>query len=159
MAVIDPNLLFWPLALANFLGVVVCALLGVRRIRRRDLRGHRRFMIGAGGLVGLFLLSYVLKVIFLGKELRELWTATARTALYVHETAILVMLVAGGVAGYRAWRFRHTLGSGPLPDPVEESRRGRLWHRRAGWTAVVASMGAFVTAAVWLSARFASMAP
>ncbi len=159
MADIDPKLLFWTAALANFLGVVACALLGVRRIRRRDVRGHRRFMISAGGLVGLFLVSYVVKTVFLGKEQRELWTATAKTALYVHETAILVMLIAGGVAGYRAWRFRHTLGSGPLPDPVEESRRGRLWHRRAGRTAVVASMAAFVTAAVWLSAMYARGTP
>jgi len=156
--VIDPKLIFWTLALANLLGVVVCALLGVRRIRRRDVRGHRRFMTSAGGLVGLFLLSYVMKVIVLGKEHRELWTPTARTALYVHETAILVMLVAAGVAAYRAWRFRHTLGSGPLLDPVEESRRGRLWHRRAGWTAVVVSVAALVTAAVWLSEMYASAA-
>jgi uncharacterized membrane protein YozB (DUF420 family) len=150
MPVPDANLLFWAASLANLGLVVVCGVQGVKRIRHRDVRGHRRMMITASGLVFLFLFSYVLKVMFLGREDREVWTQAARTALYLHETAVLVMLVAGSVAVYRALRFRHTLGD-ELSDPVEASRHGRLVHRRAGRTAVVASIAAFVTAAFWLA--------
>jgi hypothetical protein len=107
-------------------------------------------MITASSLVFLFLFSYVLKVVLLGREDREAWTQAAKTALDLHETAVLVMLVAGAVAVYRASRFRHTLGD-ELSDPVEASRRGRLAHRRAGRTAVVASVAAFITAACWLA--------
>ena len=151
MSLPDSNLLFWAASLANLGMVVFCATQGVRRIRARDVRGHRRLMITASSLVFLFLFSYVLKVVFLGKEQRETWSEATKIVLYLHETAVFVMLVAGAVAGYRAWCFRHTLGDGPLSDPVEASRRQRLSHRRAGRTAVVASVAAFVTAAFWLA--------
>jgi hypothetical protein len=66
--------------------------------------------------------------------------------LYVHEACIAVMLSAGAVAGLRAWRLRRTrnatLDPGDPPAPASLAR----WHRRAGWTAVVAAAGGLVTA-------------
>jgi uncharacterized membrane protein YozB (DUF420 family) len=155
---LDPGLAYWTWALANFAGVVACALLGVRGIRRRDVRTHRRFMLAAGGLIGLFLGSYGLKLIFLGREDLGFWSTPALAILRVHETCILVMLVAGATAGYRAWRFRRTLLPGPLLPPPEATRRGRLGHRRAGWTAVVASLCALATAAAVLAGMYARAA-
>jgi len=152
---LDPKLAYWTWALANFAGVVACAGLGVRGIRRRDVRTHRRCMLAAAGLVGLFLASYVLKVIFLGREDLGLWSAPAVAVLRAHETCILLMLVAGATAGTRAWRFRRSLPAGPLLPPSEVTRRGRLAHRRAGWTAVVASGLALATAAVVLAGMYA----
>ncbi len=152
---LDPTLAYWSWALANFAGVVACAGFGVRGIRRRDVRTHRRWMLASAGLVGLFLASYVLKVIFLGREDLGLWSAPALALLRVHETCIFVMLVAGATAGTRAWRFRRSLPAGPLPLASEATRRGRLAHRRAGRTAVVASLLALATAVLTLAGMYA----
>ena len=50
MPLADPNLLFWAASLANLALVVGFALQGVRRIRQRDVRGHRRLMVTASSL-------------------------------------------------------------------------------------------------------------
>jgi arylsulfatase A-like enzyme len=63
------------------------------------------------------------------------------------------MLVGGAVAGYRAWRFRPRLG--PALELPPEPLPGRLWHRRAGWTALVGALFAFLTAAGVLAGMFA----
>jgi uncharacterized membrane protein YozB (DUF420 family) len=152
---LDPTLAYWSWALANFAGVVACAGLGVRGIRRRDVRTHRRYMLASAVLVGLFLLSYVVKVIFLGREDLGLWSAPSRAVLRIHETCIFVMLVAGATAGTRAWRFRRSLPTGLLPPPSEATQRGRLAHRRAGRVAVVASVLALATAALTLASMYA----
>ena len=142
----DPNVLYWAGALTNFLAVVVFAMLGVRRVRGRDVDTHQRRMLTAASLVGLFLVSYLFKVRFLGREDLDLWSSSRVAVLYIHETCIAVMLLAGITAGVLAWRFRRSLPAGPLQPPAASARRGRLWHRRAGWTALVASVLAFVTA-------------
>ena len=142
---VDPKVLYWTGALVNFFAVVVLASFGVRRIRARAVRSHRRLMLTAAGLIGLFLVSYVLKVSFLGGEDLDLWSTGRVTLLYVHETCILVMLLAGITAGYRAYRFRRSLPAAPLLPPEDSASEERRWHRRAGWTAVVASVLAFVT--------------
>jgi uncharacterized membrane protein YozB (DUF420 family) len=152
---LDPKLAYWTWALANFAGIVACAGLGVRGIRRRDVRTHRRCMLAATALVGLFLGSYVLKVIFLGREDLGPWSAPALAVLRAHEACIFVMLVAGATAGTRAWRFCRSLPAGAPAPPSEATRRGRLAHRRAGWTAVVASGLALATAVVVLAGMYA----
>jgi putative membrane protein len=148
----DPKLLYWTGALVN-LGVIVgCVVQGVRAIRRGDVRRHRGRMLTGAALVGLFLVSYVLKVAVLGKEDRSLWTAFDYGVLYVHELCIAAMLLAGGVALLRAWRFRAALAPGPsLPaGPLP----GAASHRRAGRIAVAAAVLGFVTAAGVLARMF-----
>jgi uncharacterized membrane protein YozB (DUF420 family) len=148
----DPKLAFWCVALVD-LGVVVgCAMLGVRAIRRGNVRVHRRCMLTAAVLVGAFLAAYLLKVALLGREDRSLWTRLDHTVLYVHESCVAAMLVGGAYAGWRASRFRAHLGrslslpSRPLP--------GRLRHRSAGWVAVVGAALAFATAGGVLAGMF-----
>ena len=106
----DPKLLYWSAALANLGVLLVCAVMGVRRVRRGDVAGHRRMMLTCAALVGLFLASYAFKVAVLGKEDRSLWTALDYGVLYVHELCISAMLLAGGLAVMRARRFRNSLG-------------------------------------------------
>ena len=142
----DAKLVFWTLALVNLAVMVGCTLVGVRRIRAKDVRGHRRMMLTAASLVVLFLVAYGIKVVTLGHEDKSRWTSLDYTVLYVHETCIAVMLLAGGYAGYRALRFRRSLPEGDLP-PAERRLADRRDHRRAGWAAAVASALAFVTAA------------
>ena len=149
----DPKLLYWTGAFVNLGVIVYCVLRGVAAIRRGEVRRHRRLMLTGAGLIGLFLASYVVKVVALGKEDRSLWTPLDYGILYVHELCIAAMLLAGGVALFRAWRFRRALGPdlvlppGPLP--------GGASHRRAGKLAVVGALLGFVTAAGVLVGMFA----
>jgi uncharacterized membrane protein YozB (DUF420 family) len=131
----DPKLLFWTAALVNMLAIVVLATVGVRRARRREIAGHRRLMLAASGLVGLFLLAYVLKVAALGREALELWEPHFVWALRFHETCVLGMVVGGGRALWLGERsgFR---------DPA----RARA-HRLAGRTAAVSALLGVASAA------------
>jgi uncharacterized membrane protein YozB (DUF420 family) len=146
----DPKVLFWTGALGLMAGVVAVAVAGVRRRRRGDLPGHRRAMLAAAALVGIFLAAYVLKVALLGHERVAEWSERDRLILRVHESCIAVMLAAGSVAGFRAWRLRRTRNATLDPaDPPAPAALAR-WHRRAGWTAVVAAAAGWVTALLML---------
>ena len=142
----DPKTLFWTGALALMAAVVGAAVAGVLRRRRGDIAGHRRAMLGASALVAAFLVAYLVKVAFLGHEQVAEWSEAERRVLYVHESCIAVMLVAGAVAGLRAWRLRRTRNATHDPgDPPAPASLAR-WHRRAGWTAVVAAAAGWLTA-------------
>ena len=151
---LDPKLVYWTGALANLLVIVVCAAVAVARIRRGDVRGHKRLMLTASSLVVLFLVSFVLKGRILGAEDVAAWSTFHRNVLRTHETFVLAMLLGGAYAGSRAWRFRRTLGLGPLQPPTDASRRDRSRHRIGGWIAVVGSALGFATAAVVLAGMF-----
>ena len=92
----DPKLLFWTGALANMVVIVALAAAAVRARRRGDIRRHRRGMLAAAALVGLFLLSYALKLVWLGREEIERWSVTDVWILRIHELCVLAMLFAGG---------------------------------------------------------------
>jgi uncharacterized membrane protein YozB (DUF420 family) len=154
----DPKLLYWTGALINLIVIVTCALIAVRRIRRRDVRGHRRMMLCAATLVTLFLLSYVLKRVLLGAEDRGSWAWHDLALLYVHEFCIAVMLVGGVRAAFCARRLRAQLGDElQLPrDP--RSLAGASAHRIAGRAAVIAGLLALLTAAGVLAGMYARSA-
>lgn len=148
---LDPGLAFWTLALADLAAVAGCAAAGVRRIRRGDVAGHRRMMLGAAALVALFLVAYASKLAWLGHEDLAAWSPADRRVLYVHELCVAVMLASGGYAGWRAWRFRRRI------EPTLERRsprRERVHHRRAGWVAVVASGLGLATALAILAGMY-----
>ena len=151
---IDPKLAYWTWALANFLVIVVCAAVAVARIRRGDVRAHKRLMLTASSLVVLFLVSFVLKGRVLGGEDVAAWSTFHRTVLRTHEAFVLTMLVGGAYAGSRAWRFRRTLAPGPLQPSSDASRRDRARHRVGGWVAIIGSALGFATAAVVLAGMF-----
>lgn len=149
----DPKLLYWSGALLNLGVMLVCISVGVRRVRRGDVAGHRRMMLTSAALVAFFFVSYGFKVGLLGKEDRSQWSGLDFAVLYVHELCITVMLLAGGWAAFRAWRFRDRLGPGlALPS---EPLPGAAVHRRAGRVAAVGALLAFVTAAGVLAGMFA----
>jgi uncharacterized membrane protein YozB (DUF420 family) len=146
----DAKLLFWTGALVLMGAVVAFAITGVRRRRRGDLAGHRRAMLSASALVALFLLGYVAKVAWLGHEQPAAWAGGDRLVLRVHELCVFTMLAAGGVAGARAFRLRATCNATRDPaDPPAPEALAR-WHRRAGWTAVVAAAAGWLTACLVL---------
>jgi uncharacterized membrane protein YozB (DUF420 family) len=151
---VDPKLWFWTLAFLNMGAVVALAARGVRAIRAGDVVRHRRSMLLSGGLVVAFLLSYVLKRGLLGGEDLAVWSEAARINLWVHESFVALMLLAGIgalVLGRRLARTRRVSGrpEDPLPSPAALRR-----HRRFGWTAVVASVFGLVTACGILAGMF-----
>jgi putative membrane protein len=147
---VTPNLVYWTAALANLAVIVGCGSRGVRAIRRGEVRTHRRMMLVSTALVALFLVSYLLKVAWLGKEDRSAWTALDHAILYTHEMCIAAMLVAGGIALFRALRFQAQLLPGWSIPLGRDALPGGEQHRRAGRIAVWSGVLAFVTAiGVW----------
>jgi len=147
---VNANLVYWTGALADLAVIVWCGARGVRAIRRGEVRTHRRMMLVSTALVALFLVSYLLKVAWLGKEDRSAWTALDHAILYTHETCIAAMLVAGGIALFRALRFQARLRPGWSIPPGRDALPGSDQHRRAGAVAKWSGALAFVTAiGVW----------
>jgi uncharacterized membrane protein YozB (DUF420 family) len=135
--------------------IVALAVRGVRAIRAGNVAAHRRAMTLAGVLVGAFLGSYVVKRLALGPEDLDTWSAVARTNLYVHESFVVTMLLAGGAAlviGRRIARTRRVTGRAEDPAPGADVLRR---HRRFGWLAVVCSGLGLVTACGILAGMFA----
>ena len=98
----------------------------------------------------LFLVSYLAKVVLLGKEDRSGWTGLDHAILGTHELCIAVMLCAGGFALYRGWRFQATLRPDWVIPAGADALPGRAQHRRAGTIAKWSGVLAFVTAiGVW----------
>jgi uncharacterized membrane protein YozB (DUF420 family) len=151
---VDAKLVFWCAALANLGAIMGFAATGVMAVRRGDVRTHRRRMLTAAALVGLFLVSYLIKLAVLGREDRSQWTSLDRGVLYVHETFVAAMLLGGGYAAWRAWRFRARLGPA-FVLPRDGALPGGAPHRRAGWVSVVGAALAFATAGGVLAGMFA----
>ena len=147
----DGKLLFWCAALLN-MGVMFGLMAnGVRQVRRGNLVAHRRSMIAAACLVAAFLTGYLLKATLLGKEDFSLWSQAAVWNLRFHETCVLFMLLAGGLALFRGRRLRATRNfSKERDDPTAPESLVRS-HTRAGWTAVGSATLGLLTAAIVLA--------
>ena len=147
----EAKLLYWAGAFVNLALIVTLALRGLRQVRRGDVAAHRRSMLAGALLVGAFLVSYVLKLIWLGREDLSLWSRFHVYNLRFHETCILLMLLAGGLAltRARAMRGRRQRTRDPA-DSLAPASTVR-WHRNAGRTAVLASIVALLTAAAILA--------
>jgi len=151
---LDAKLWFWTLALVNMAAVVALATRGVRAIRRNDVAVHRRSMTVAAALVALFLGSYVAKRSVLGSEDLAVWSVAARINLYVHESFVFTLLIAGATAlvlGRRLARTRRVSGRAEDPAPTAAQLRR---HRRFGWVAVTTSALGLLTAYGILAGMF-----
>ena len=150
----DPKLLYWSIAFANMAAIIAFAATGIRALRRGELALHRRRMTTAAWLVGAFLVSYLCKRLWAGSEDLALWSAVARGNLYVHESLVTTMLVAGATAltlGRRLARTRRVTGRAedPVPSAAQLQR-----HRRFGWAAVTAAALGLLTAYGILAGMF-----
>jgi len=146
------NLTYWTLAFADLVCVLLLALSGVSRIRGGDVAGHRTQMLWASGFVGLFLGSYPVKLMFLGRERLAEWEPMNVTLLRVHESFILLMVLAAALAFWNARILRlQDARDGSASSLAEAKVPGRIrLHRRCGRLAVFAAAGALITSAVVL---------
>ncbi len=148
----DPKLIYWTGAWLNMLAIVALAVFGVCRIRQHQVAPHHRRMLTAAWLVAGFLVSYGLKLRFLGREALDTWDPWYVNVLRVHELCVLSLVVAGATALYLAVRLRLRVardGFEGVYDTAQIPARRRL-HRRAGWTALVAAILGILTASVVL---------
>jgi len=150
----DPKLIFWTCALVN-LGVLCgFALFGVRYARRGEIARHRRAMKIASLLIAAFIGSYVLKVVFLGREDMSVWIPLDVWVLRIHELFVLQMLIGGSIAWMQGRKLAGTrLVTHDSTDPTPDAQTVRI-HRLAGRTAVVGSVFAFLLAISILAGMF-----
>lgn len=150
----DPKLLFWTGAFANMGVIVGFAAWGVAARRRGAMALHRRNMLIGVGLVLLFVLSYLIKLLLLGREDRSAWSSGDVWTLWIHELCVLAMLIAGGVAAWRGRKLATTRNNTLSPqDPPAPAGLAR-GHRLAGWAAVIAVLLAFLTASLVLAGMY-----
>jgi uncharacterized membrane protein YozB (DUF420 family) len=127
---------------------VLCgfALFGVRFARRGEIARHQRAMKIASSLVVLFLVSYVVKLLILGRENMAIWATVDVWILRIHEVFVFQMIVAGSVAWIQSRKLLHTkLVTHEPADPAPDSRVVRI-HRIAGRTAVIGAVLGWVMA-------------
>ena len=142
----DPKILFWTAATADLGAVCLIAVHGVRHARRGEIARHKRSMKIAALLVVAFLVSYLVKVQFLGREDMSAWTTLDLWVLRIHELFVTQMLIGGVVAWVQGRKLLPTrLVTHNPKDPVPDSKTLQI-HRIAGRTAVIGSILAFVMA-------------
>ena len=142
----DPKLLYWTAALLNLAVLCGIALMGVRYARRGEIARHQRAMKIATLLVVGFLVSYVFKLMWLGREDMSVWSSVDVWVLRIHEVFVLQMVVAGIVAWIKSRKLVGTrLVTHETSDPMPEARDVRV-HRIAGRTAVIGAVLGFLMA-------------
>ncbi|MBY0400493.1 DUF420 domain-containing protein [Myxococcota bacterium] len=154
----NPGLLFWTVALLNLGVVCLVAIVGVRFAHRGEIARHRRAMKLASLLVVAFLLSYVAKVVLIGREDMSIWSGFDLWILRSHELCVVVMLIAGAVAWIQAGKLDGTrIVTRDARDPDADPKAVRL-HHRAGWIAVTSAVAGFVLAIGVLAGMYARAA-
>jgi uncharacterized membrane protein YozB (DUF420 family) len=128
---------------------------GVSYIKKGDIGNHQRMMVWACNVILFFVVSYVVKVVVLGREPKAGWQMIELVILYTHEFFILVMLVGGARARYFAARFKDTLATAGVG---EGDRDLRTRHARAGKMALVGSACALLSAIFVLIILYRHMA-
>lgn len=150
----DPKTLYWTGAFLNMGVIVAFAAWGVAARRRGAMALHRRNMRVAVVLVLLFVGSYVLKLLLLGREDLDRWSSADLWTLRIHELCVLVMVVGGGVAAWRGRALASTRNQTGSPADPPAPAALASGHRLAGWSAVVAGMLGFLTAGLVLAGMY-----
>ena len=146
----DPHLAFWTGALTDLGLVVVAMLYGLRQVRQGRVASHRRSMLVGACLVGLFLLAYLIKLAWLGREDFATWSSIDVGILRFHEACVAILLLGGGVA-LRCGRYLRATRLVTLdPDSPMPSARWLQVHRWAGRSAIFGAILGFASAAVVL---------
>ena len=135
------RVLYWTFALTTMAAAVGSAVVGQWHARNGRVLEHRRAMTSAGILIGIFLISYVLKVAIIGKESLASWTHLEVLVLRAHESLVALMLLAGAGAGYLGSRRR---------IHGQERTSSNLAHKIVGRIAIASGTLGLVTAGMLL---------
>lgn len=154
----DLKVIYWTVAWLNLLVLSLFALSGVQQVRKGQVARHRRSMLTAVWLVVAFVISYVFKLIFLGREDLSQWSDAAVWTLRIHELFIAIMIVAGSMALVRGSRLAKTNLLSNLPDAGDPDPEERMKHRRAGRVAVFAMLLALFFAGLVLIGMYSRLA-
>ncbi len=138
-----PRLIFWLYAMVLTCGIIGCAFVGISHARNGRYQLHRLWMNASSWIIVGFVGSYILKVIFLGKEDLQTWDSFYVVTLRIHEFFIAVMLGCGGFARYLAHQFRHTLDETQLST---HWRKKRDTHKKLGKLSIYGACAALITA-------------
>jgi len=153
----DPKVLYWTFAFINMGFVVGLGVYGAKQLEAGRPSRHRLLMITATCLVLGFLVSYVFKLQFLGREDLTLWSRFWVSVLRFHESCVLVMVIGGGLALYWGKQLRATRSFSLNPeDPQAENSLARR-HKRAGGVALVGASLGFLSAGVVLAGMYSRM--
>jgi hypothetical protein len=153
----DPKFVYWTFAFINMGLVVGAAFYGLAQLRVGKPSRHRTMMIVATCLVFGFVVSYGLKLFFLGREDLLVWSNAAIWVLRFHETCVLSMVIGGGLGLHWGRQLRETrsfslASADPLPDSALV-----LKHHRAGQVALAGASLGFVSAGLVLVGMYARM--
>jgi uncharacterized membrane protein YozB (DUF420 family) len=144
----DPRLAYWTGAWLNMLLIVGVAGAGILLAHRGQYHRHRQCMLASAALVLLFVLSYGVKLLTLGREALETWSAPFVAVLRLHEACVGFMLLAGTTAMVLAYRAQLESRIARRAD-ADLARKASL-HRRSGALAFGAALAGVVTAAYLL---------
>ena len=153
----DLKVIYWTIAWLNLLILSLFAISGVQQIRKGQVARHRRSMLTAAWLVVAFVVSYALKLMFLGREDLSVWSSADVWILRIHELFIAVMLVSGIMALIRGSRLARTSLLSDAPDAKAPDPEDRLKHKRVGRIAVVAMLLALLFAGLVLIGMYSRL--
>lgn len=142
----DLKLVFWTAAIVDLLVVCVFAIRGVGYARRGEIARHKQSMKIGSLLICAFLVSYVFKVFFLGREDMSVWTTLDVWVLRIHEMFVLQMLLGGSVAWIQGRKLLATrLVTHDPTDPMPRPKTLQI-HKIAGRAGVIGALLAFTMA-------------
>ena len=151
---VDAKLMYWTGATLNMAILIGVMLTGIRRARGDRLAEHRRSMLVAVGLVVAFVVSYLLKLLFLGREDLDTWSDAAVWILRFHELCVFTMLISGGLAlrrGLALARTRRFIDDEDAPQALPADLRG---HGKAGRVAALAACLGLASACAVLASMY-----
>lgn len=141
------NLMFWVYAYILTLSAIIFAIRGWRSVKNKDYATHQSMMGVAINLILFFVVSYVVKVLVLGREDRTNWSNFYLYTLYIHETFIALMLVTGAWARRLAYLFKASIGADQLSE-VQQAQRKR--HAQLGKACILSALCGLFTATIIL---------
>lgn len=138
---LNAKLGFWLYVWVLTLSAILIAIKGIRKAGKGEYHAHQKQMDLAIRLILFFVLTYVAKLIFLGRENLANWSSVYITVLRIHETFIAIMLLSGGYVRFLARQF--SLNSSQ-PSASEQAARKR--HRLLGKVCISAALCGLGTA-------------
>ncbi len=153
----DPKVLYWTGAWLIMGLVVGLAFFGLAQLRAGRPSQHRTAMITAACLIVAFVVSYALKLHFLGREDLSTWSTAAIWILRFHEMCVLTLVVAGTLSLNWGRQLRVTRNFTSDEGDELAARELRDRHKRAGRATLGGAVLGFFSASFVLAGMYARL--